>query len=327
MASWFYASEGDPQGPFPADQFRNLVTQGVIRADTLVWTEGMPGWQKASEIQGLLPPPATRPAAPQRRGVPARAASSGIADRLSRQVDVLRDTARDADPSAVNGDQLSIDIGMWDLLWRGFVFAIGVSLIIPAPWVYVWFYKWLAPRIHVPGHRDLDFAGQPLDIWYVIMGMGLLARAGNIVEWIAGSTAGFIAELLALAALSFLAWIVFRWIVANLVADGQRLPISFNGSPIAYVGWNLLLLVSAFSIVGWAWVAVFWTRWMCRNIEGTRREVVFTATGLELLWRTWVFMIGCGFLIPIPWVLRWYARWAISQFKLVERDQLANVFA
>src|SRR5690242_13262520 len=54
MASWFYASEGKQQGPFPEGQFRDLVAQGVVRPDTLVWTEGMAGWQKAAEIPGLV---------------------------------------------------------------------------------------------------------------------------------------------------------------------------------------------------------------------------------------------------------------------------------
>ena len=62
-----------------------------------------------------------------------------------------------------------------------------------------------------------------------------------------------------------------------------------------------------------------WVRWICRNISGTRREVIFNGSGLEILWRTIVLGIGCAFLIPIPWVLRWYNRWFVSQFELVER--------
>src|ERR1044072_8167862 len=54
MASWFYASEGKQQGPFPEGQFRDLVAQGIVRPDTLVWSEGMAGWQKAAEIPGLI---------------------------------------------------------------------------------------------------------------------------------------------------------------------------------------------------------------------------------------------------------------------------------
>jgi hypothetical protein len=51
MASWFYASEGKQQGPYPEGQFRDLIAQGVVRPDTLVWSEGMAGWQKAAEFR------------------------------------------------------------------------------------------------------------------------------------------------------------------------------------------------------------------------------------------------------------------------------------
>ena len=53
--SWFYASNGQQQGPFPEAQLRDLITRGTVRADTLVWTEGMSGWQRAGEIPGLVP--------------------------------------------------------------------------------------------------------------------------------------------------------------------------------------------------------------------------------------------------------------------------------
>ena len=74
--SWFYASNGQQQGPFPEAQLRDLITRGTIRADTLVWSEGMSGWQRAGEIPGLVPggsgppsiPQAGRPAADGRGG-------------------------------------------------------------------------------------------------------------------------------------------------------------------------------------------------------------------------------------------------------------------
>jgi len=76
MASWYYASEGKQEGPFSETQFRDFVNQGVIRADTLVWSEGMSGWQKASEIPGLLPltgAPAVQPQSDPNRGAAADA--------------------------------------------------------------------------------------------------------------------------------------------------------------------------------------------------------------------------------------------------------------
>ena len=112
---------------------------------------------------------------------------------------------------------------------------------------------------------------------------------------------------------------ILRWIAGNLSSNGQPLPIAFNGSALTYVGWYVLMFLSFITIIGWAWVITAWMRWICRNIDGTRREIIFNGSGLEVLWRTLVFSIGCAFLIPIPWVLRWYAKWYASQFALVER--------
>ena len=53
--SWFYASSGQQQGPYPEAQLRDLITRGMVGADTLVWTEGMSGWQRAGDIPGLVP--------------------------------------------------------------------------------------------------------------------------------------------------------------------------------------------------------------------------------------------------------------------------------
>jgi hypothetical protein len=86
----------------------------------------------------------------------------------------------------------------------------------------------------------------------------------------------------------------------------------------------LLGALSTITIVGWAWVYTAQTRWIYRNIEGTRREIVFKATGLEYLWRAIVCIFACAFIIPIPWVARWMAGWLASQTVLVERDAYAE---
>src|SRR5260370_40523384 len=44
--SWFFASEGKQQGPYPEARLRELIASGTVTADTLVWSEGMTGWQK-----------------------------------------------------------------------------------------------------------------------------------------------------------------------------------------------------------------------------------------------------------------------------------------
>ena len=115
-------------------------------------------------------------------------------------------------------------------------------------------------------------------------------------------------------------WLFLKWFVANLASNGQPLGLSFSGSFWAYLGWTVLAALSVITIIGWAWVYVASMRWICRNIEGTRREVVFNGTGLEFLWRAIVAAIACCFIIPIPWVYRWMSRWLASQTVLAERS-------
>jgi len=209
------------------------------------------------------------------------------------------------------GGALAADLGVWPLLGRSLLFIIGTLLIIPAPWTATSFYRWIVSRLYVPERPNLAFTGQVGDIWYVFVAIGILTYLG--------ASDLYYLEYLSIPIQAVLSWMVIRWIASNLSSNGQKLPIAFEGSALGYVGWQVLMYLSIITIVGWAWVITAWMRWICRNISGTRREVIFIASGLEVLWRTIVFAIGCAFIIPIPWVLRWYARWYVSQFALVDR--------
>jgi hypothetical protein len=284
--SWFFASEGTQQGPYPEIQLRQFIANGTVTADTLVWTEGMAGWQKAREIPGLMSMPPGRPSVAQPGGPPLLAGS--------------------ADDS--HGGAVSADLPMWSLLGHGLGYTIGMALVIPAPWAATWFNRWLVSRLRVPGRPNLEFTGNVGDIWYVFVALGLLIY----IEQIDVSV-----QLVGIAVQGLLGWMALRWVASHLSSNGQPLPVSFDGNMWTYIGWQLLLMLSFITIIGWAWVATAWMRWICRNISGTQREVIFNASGLDVLWRTFLLAIGCAFIIPIPWVLRWYARWYISQFELV----------
>ncbi len=287
--SWFFATQGQQQGPYPEAQLRGLIAKGTVTSQTLVWTEGMSGWQKAEDIPGLMSGGSGPPSIPQSGGPVASAGG--------------------------NGAPLSIDLPLWAMLGRFLLLAIGYFFVIPAPWTGTGFYRWIASRIAVPGRPNLAFTGQPGDIWYAFVATGLMIYVQAYDNRL---------ELILVPVSAFLAWILIRWLAGNLSSNGQRLPITFNGSAVTYIGWQLLMYVSLITIIGWAWVVSAWMRWICRNIGGTRREVVFNGTGLEVLWRTVVFVIGCIFIIPIPWLLRWYTNWYVSQFALLEREELAN---
>jgi hypothetical protein len=279
--SWFFAFQGQQQGPYPEAQLHQFIASGRVTADTLVWTEGMAGWRKAGEIPGLL---AGGPRAVAQSGAPAF-----------------------SDPA---GGPLSIDLPLWVFLGRILLLTIGYLFVIPAPWTATGFYRWMASRTEVPGRPNFAFTGQPGDIWYVIVAMGLMNYVGAYDDRL---------QLIVIPVSAFLFWILVRWLAGNLSSNGQRLPIAFDGSAVTFIGWQLLMYISFITIIGWAWVISAWMRWICRNISGTRREVVFNGTGLEVLWRTVLLAIGCAFIIPIPWVIRWYNRWYVSQFALVER--------
>jgi hypothetical protein len=247
----------------------------------------MSGWQRASDIPGLVPGGSGPPSMPQPGGPPPMAAGG------------------------YGGGALAADLGVWPLLGRSLLFIIGTLLIIPAPWTATSFYRWIVSRLYVPERPNLAFTGQVGDIWYVFVAIGILTYLG--------ASDLYYLEYLSIPIQAVLSWMVIRWIASNLSSNGQKLPIAFEGSALGYVGWQVLMYLSIITIVGWAWVITAWMRWICRNISGTRREVIFIASGLEVLWRTIVFAIGCAFIIPIPWVLRWYARWYVSQFALVDR--------
>jgi len=291
--SRFYAANGQQQGPFPEAQLRDLITRGTVRADTLVWSEGMSGWQRAGEIPGLIPGGSGPPLAPQPGGAPPIDGGS-------------------YGGGVYSGGPLSINIGILEFVWRSLVLVIGLILIIPVPWVLVWYLKWIVPCVQVPARPNLGFAGVAMTIvpWYF----------GLIVLYVAVSLTG-IHWLNNLASLIqfVLYWLFLKWFIANLTSNEQPLGLSFSGSIWAYLGWSILAVISFITIIGWAWVATAWMRWNCRNVAGTRREIVFNATGLQVLWRTLVFALGFAFLIPIPWVLRWYVCWYVSQFALVDR--------
>jgi hypothetical protein len=283
---WFHASGGQQKGPFPEAQFRDLIVQGTVRADTLVWAEGMAGWQKAGEVPGLIPGAAAPPSLPI-----------------------------GGDPGGSGGGPLSVDLPLWSFLGWWILLVIGNLLVIPAPWTATGYYRWLFPRVHVPQRPNITFTGQVGDIWYVFVAMGLLGYAGYLDN---------IYQIVVMPLQAALSWMMMRWVVAKLSSNGQPIPMTFNGSVWGFIGWQILMFLAVFTIIGWAWVMAAWMRWICRGISGTRREMIFTGTGLELLWRTIVFGLGCLFIIPIPWLLRWYFAWTIAQFALVERGTMAH---
>jgi hypothetical protein len=286
--SWFFASQGQQQGPCPEAQLRGLIANGTVTSATLVWTEGMANWQKAGEIPGLLSGVS---------GPPAASGSGGL-------------------PASGGSGPLSVDFGLWPFIWRSLVLFIGFLFIIPLPWAMLMYCRWIVSCVRVPQRPNLGFTGRAVDLmWFYAAVLLYIAAA-----WTQSQVLNFAVNVVQLV----LYWLLIKWFIANLSSNGQPLGLRFSGSFWGFVGWTLLAVVSVITIIGWAWVYVAQLRWMCRHIEGTRREVVFSATGLEFLWRGVVTAVCCLFIIPIPWMYRWFTRWLASQTILVDKGALAN---
>lgn len=298
MANWFFAANGQQQGPYPEGQFRDLIARGQVTAQTLVWSEGMAGWQKAGEVPGLMSggmPPAMPGGGGAMMGAGGYSAPQG---------------------SYGGGGALSVDFGIWDFTWRSIVLLLGLIFIIPTPWVLAWYINWFMGCVHVPGRPNLSFTGTvgTIALWYfgALVVLILLGVIAGIADSRAISNLSGIVQLV-------MYWLFLRYLVANIASNGQPLGLSFSGSIWAYIGWQILTVLSIFTIIGWAWVFSAQIRWLCRNIQGTRRAVVFKGTGLEFLWRVIVTAIASAFIIPIPWVYRWMIQWQASQTELVDR--------
>src|SRR5437016_2075482 len=91
--TWYYASGGQQLGPVDEAALDDLVRQGVVRDDTLVWKSGMSGWQPHGTVrprpEALVAAPAMSPSSAQASGPglgggPAPAAGSAAAPQPSQ---------------------------------------------------------------------------------------------------------------------------------------------------------------------------------------------------------------------------------------------------
>jgi hypothetical protein len=190
--SWFLAYQGQQQGPYPEAQFREFIARGTVRADTLVWSEGMSGWQRAGEIPGLMSAAAGPPAVPGRMAM----------------------------TTGTGSGSLSIDFEILDFVGRFLLFLVGAIFVIPLPWVLVSNLRWIAARTRVPGRPDLDFTGKAMTIVWWFLGAVALIIALNFIG-------GRIAHVISFLIEVGLGWLGVRWFIANLASGGQPLGLSF----------------------------------------------------------------------------------------------------
>jgi uncharacterized RDD family membrane protein YckC len=55
--NWYYVKDGSRQGPVDQAEFERLVVTGEIRADSLVWRDGLGAWQRYDQVRAAAAAP------------------------------------------------------------------------------------------------------------------------------------------------------------------------------------------------------------------------------------------------------------------------------
>jgi hypothetical protein len=308
---YYLDSARNQQGPVAGADIARLIRSGTINRDTLMWYPGMADWRPAgqvSEFASLFGGPAAPMRPPQGAPPPMRGPAYG--GQMAPMA------AGPGDPSGPS-DALVPLFPVWGLFWRALVFGLLSAFLIPAPWCIAALYRYIIGHVALPDGRRLTFAGVGGDVWYLFIGPILVAIVVAILAKL------FIEQLIALNLLVYLffafvlPYLVLRWVVAKVGTEDGSMQLAFTGSIWGLIGYYLLLGLSYITIIGWAWVIAAMQRWVCRNVSGTHR-FEFTGTGLEILWRTIVFVLLMYLIIPIPWMMRWYYAWFVSQIRVAD---------
>ena len=201
---------------------------------------------------------------------------------------------------------------------------VGQILIVPSPWTTTRFCRFVCEQASLPNGRRFRFTGGPGDIWYITIGIGLLALLPQIAMHAPGLARVDPFLLLLMLPLQVVVAIIdwclglalIHWFVAHVQSDDRRMSPEFGGSLLAFISWQILGGLSLFTVIGWAWVASAYMRWLCRSIRGNA-AFDFIGSGFAILWRSVVFVVLCLLILPIPWMLRWLGSWYVSRITVV----------
>jgi hypothetical protein len=286
MADCYYLDGArNQQGPVATEEIARLIRSGTIRRDTMIWHAGLPDWQSAGQV-------------------------SEFASLFAQGAPPRPPAGTDGAPT----DCLNSSLPVWGFFWRALVSTVASFFVIPAPWANTMIYRFISSHMLLPDGRRLKFFGSAGDIWYVLMALPLLSLIGMFLM-LELEVPAWLVTVVRTPLTCMLLFPIYRWFTANLGSEDGSVKLAFTGGFWGFVGWWLLMFLSVYTIIGWAWVLRYTMRWICRNVHGTQ-GFEFIGTGWGILWRTIVFGLGSIFLIPFPWLLRWYTVWLVRQVRV-----------
>ncbi len=126
---WYYAVDGTSVGPVSEANFAELVRNGTIRSETLVWQQGMEDWIPFGSAEEIMDGP---PMPPQSAG----ATTYDAADFESAREDPARADANTFVGALKDGFTRYVDFGTrstrpqfwWWALWS-VIFSLGAAIV------------------------------------------------------------------------------------------------------------------------------------------------------------------------------------------------------
>jgi uncharacterized membrane protein YjgN (DUF898 family) len=196
------------------------------------------------------------------------------------------------------GDLNSVDAALW---------VAVLLLALAGPWVMEGACRWFCRNLHFSDDTTADFSGRGAQVlgWYVLL---MLKRS----DWRLSEP--WQRHLLGAALFFAGLWAslkIVRWFVAHVeLGSGRR--FSFTGGFLDLLFWEILLALSAVTIIGWAWALAAIYRWMAENTRAGGQALRFHGRGHQILWRTAAAVLFSLPIVTIPWAWLWYAQWMVK---------------
>ena len=212
--------------------------------------------------------------------------------------------------------------GALPLFGRVLLAAICTLLILPAAWGAVPLVRWCIAHLAWSDGSEASFDGQPGEIWYLFALAGLIGYVPILARQVAGdgllvSIGGSLVTALLSALIAIPVW---RWYVRH-TRIGQTTDLTFDGDVKEYAALSILMQVSFYSVIGWAWVITALERWIMRHIRSADVQFAFEGSGLGVLWRTHRDLLRVGLALQQVQRLRHRHRRSAPRARRVVEDQ------
>jgi hypothetical protein len=187
-------------------------------------------------------------------------------------------------------------------------------VIVPLAWVVAAMARWLCRNVRFSDGTTASFRGTGGGVvgWILLSVLLTICHFGFAVA--TGEDFGvlLVGSLLVVCLHCAIGLQILKWCCSHVDLSGGP-PLKLAGGLGAYIGWYILVTVSFYTIIGWAWATAALCRWICGNVQGAGIAFSWAGKGHQVLWRVLVCALASCLIIPIPWVSIWLMQWMVEQ--------------